>query len=136
MMLDICEDVEVAPEATDAGEIIAMLREYLDGQGENTLEESTQNWSPFIKNRHWHIYPARFRDWVHKNAPGTFKNGQEMCTRLREAGCYRVDQNVYIEDRRTKKTTWKVPQSISKPEPENRAETRGQYSGHSALNVE
>jgi hypothetical protein len=133
LMLDIVEDVEVAPEATDAGEIVAMLQEYLDGQGENTLQESTENWSPFIKSKHWFIYLARFRDWANKNAPGTFKNSQDMCTRLREAGCCRVDQNVYVEERRTKKTTWKIPHSILKPEPINKAEIKEQCSSHSML---
>lgn len=136
MMLDICEDVTVAPEATDSGEIIALLREYLEGQGENTLQESTEHWTPFIKKKCWHIYPAKFRDWVTKAVPGIFKNSQELYSRLREAGCKRVDQNVYVGERRTKKTTWKVPWKIAKPDPMNEAELKEQYSGHSVLNTD
>jgi hypothetical protein len=111
-LLDACIDVAVGDEGTNAGLANSWLTAYLGARPVlDSVEESDDTRSPFVRDGRIHVYMADFRRWVHINH-GDRIPPKEMGILMRRAGA----EPVKVPCGRSSRQVWRLAEGFVPPE--------------------
>jgi len=111
LLLDACIDVPVGEEGTNAGLATSWLRAYLAAKPIlDSVEDSDETRSPFVRDGRVHVYLADFRRWVHINH-GDRVPPKEMGILMRRAGA----EPTKVACGRSSRQVWMLSESFVPP---------------------
>src|SRR4029077_13356241 len=110
----LSEDEDVGVEATDAGQAFIWLSEYLaDRPAHSDLDQAAQGQVPYqLEEGGWFIFGPAFRDWLQRTRNERLTPSR-MGEILRAYGCEHSVVNVEVNQKRTTRSVWSVPDYAS-----------------------
>jgi len=113
-LLDICDEVEVGEDATEAGEMRAWLRQYLEDKTvyrDDKIEDAIIRQLPIERDGRVYVFGADLRKWL-KIAQQEKVNAKRMGYLMRSIGCEPDKLNIVVGGKSTTRNAWLLPREF------------------------